>query len=203
MYKIKEEFTTEIEIKKSIFISYLMRVESEQEAKEYIQKIRKIHPDATHHCYAYIIKEIQRSNDDGEPGNSAGIPILKELIAAHLTSVVCVVVRYFRGIKLGVGGLIRAYSSSAKETISIAKLYQLIKINQYQIIFDYPFIDKIEYLLSNNKILEKKYEEKVSYIYLSLEDYFDKLNELTSGNMIHTFQKEVEIEIEKEYTKKP
>lgn len=203
MYKIKEEFTTEIEIKKSIFISYLMRVESEQEAKEYIQKIRKIHPDATHHCYAYIIKEIQRSNDDGEPGNSAGIPILKELIAAHLTSAVCVVVRYFRGIKLGVGGLIRAYSSSAKETISIAKLYQLIKINQYQIIFDYPFIDKIEYLLSNNKILEKKYEEKVSYIYLSLEDYFDKLNELTSGSMTHTFQKEVEIEIEKEYTKKP
>ncbi len=196
MYKIRAEFTSEIEIKKSKFISYLFPISSEEEAKNHITYLRKLHPNAAHHCYAYVVGEIQRSNDDGEPGNSAGIPILKEIIHSHLTNTLCVVVRYFGGIKLGVGGLIRAYSSSAKEVISHAKLYQLVKINQYQIIFDYPFIDKIEYLLSNTTILEKNYDEKVSYLYLSNEDYFDKLNELTSGTIAYTFQKEVEIEIE-------
>lgn len=199
MYKIKEEFISESEIKKSIFIAYLDRIDSELDAKNYIQKIKKLHPDATHHCYAFIVGEIQRSNDDGEPSNSAGIPILKEINAASLTNTLCVVVRYFRGIKLGVGGLIRAYSSSAKAVIQCATKFELVKIKKYAITFDYAFIDRIEYLLANQKILDKNYEEKVTFTYLSNLDFLDKFNELTSGKIDFQLLDEVEIEIESTY----
>lgn len=175
MYKIKETFTSEIEIKKSTFISYLIPIENEQEAKQQIQEIRKNHPNAAHHCYAYIVGDIQRSNDDKEPGNSAGIPILKELIYSDITNVLCVVVRYFGGIKLGVGGLIRAYSQSAKASLEKCEKYDQVQIKKFEITFQYPFIDKIEYLLKNEMIIDKQYNEAVTYQYLSNTDFQNEL----------------------------
>lgn len=195
MYKIKKTYISEIEIKKSSFISYLIPIENEQDAKNHIQALKKQHPNAAHHCYALIVGEIQRSNDDGEPGNSAGIPILKELIHSELTNVLCVVVRYFGGIKLGVGGLIRAYSKSAKESIEICEKYQQIPIKKFEIRFEYAFIDKIEYLLKAQTILQKSYDEQVTYQYLSNDDFFQTLQEITSGNIQYTFLSEEIMEV--------
>lgn len=183
MYKIRTEHITEIEVKKSKFITYLKRVESEEEAKQYVVHIKKIHPNATHHCYAFIVGEIQRSNDDGEPANTAGIPILKELHAFEMTSIICVVVRYFRGIKLGVGGLIRAYSLSAKTGLESVSKYQLMQIRKNVITFPYQYIDKIEYLLKDVTVVEKEYLEAVTYLYLSNNDFSAELDELSSGTI--------------------
>lgn len=195
MYKIKEEYITEIEIKKSKFITYLKRIESENDAKEYILAIKKLHPNATHHCYAFIVGEIQRSNDDGEPANTAGIPILKELHAFELTDVICVVVRYFRGIKLGVGGLIRAYSSSAKSCLSIIVKYELIEIQKQMIYFEYSYIDKIEYLLHNTTIISKNYEEEVIYTFLSNDDFQADLSEISAGKIKVIYLEKEKLEV--------
>ena len=112
---IKEDGQSEIEIKKSRFICSLKRVTSEEEAKDFIQAIKKEHWKANHHCSAFVIgekNEIQRSSDDGEPSGTAGIPMLEVLKKNELINVIAVVTRYFGGTKLGTGGLIRAYTLS-------------------------------------------------------------------------------------------
>ena len=107
---------TEWEVQKSRFISYVNHIENETQAQDFVNQIRKKHFDATHNCYAYIIGEhsdTQKSNDDGEPSGTAGVPILEVLKKNELSDVVVVVTRYFGGIKLGAGGLIRAYGKTA------------------------------------------------------------------------------------------
>ncbi len=193
-YKIHSKFETTIEIKKSKFISYLIPVSDEKTAKDEINYLKKIHPNANHHCYAMIINDIQRSNDDGEPNSSAGIPILKELQFSNITNVLCVVVRYFGGIKLGVGGLIRAYSQSCKAVLEICDKYALIKIKKHQITFDYKYIDKIEFLLKND-IVDKVFDEKVTFTYLSNNDYLETFNEITSGTINYQFIAENILEV--------
>ena len=115
MYRIKEDHEEQMEIKKSRFITSLHRTESEADAKAFLTAIRRLHPDATHHCYAFIIgehNEIKRSNDDDEPAGTAGVPMLECLDRNHMQDIIAITVRYFGGIKLGAGGLIRAYSKS-------------------------------------------------------------------------------------------
>ena len=107
----------EIIIEKSRFIGYCAPVSSEEEALEFIEKIKKKHYDATHNVFAYVVgldNNIQRYNDDGEPSGTAGVPILEVIKKEDLRNVVIVVTRYFGGIKLGTGGLIRAYTKGAK-----------------------------------------------------------------------------------------
>lgn len=124
-----------LEIKRSEFIGYLLRVESESEARAFIDSIRKQYHDARHVCSAFVIgadREIQRSNDDGEPAGTAGIPMLQALLARRtegrqgqstdLSDICAVVVRYFGGIKLGAGGLVRAYTDAVVETLDTAPL---------------------------------------------------------------------------------
>ncbi|MCH4172557.1 MAG: YigZ family protein [Lactobacillus sp.] len=108
----------ELEIKKSRFITNMARVQSEPEAKTFLEQIKKEHYKATHHCSAYMIgpkDDIQRANDDGEPSGTAGLPMLESLKLMKLQNVIAVTTRYFGGIKLGTGGLIRAYSNSVSE----------------------------------------------------------------------------------------
>ncbi len=116
---------SEVDIKKSKFIGLLKSVTTEQEAFDFLSSVRAEYPDATHHCFAFIIgsgaKKISRSNDAGEPLNSAGKPILSAIESSDLDNVICVVVRYFGGIKLGVGGLIRAYGQTARECVQKAE----------------------------------------------------------------------------------
>ena len=105
MYRIKEDHEEQMEIKKSRFITYLHRTESEADAKAFLTAIRRLHPDATHHCYAFIIgehNEIKRSNDDGEPAGTAGVPMLECLDRNHMQDIIAITVRYFGGIKIGI-----------------------------------------------------------------------------------------------------
>ena len=144
-----------IEIKKSKFICHLFRIENEEQAKEYIAKIKKEHYKANHNCSAYMLGEnfeIQRSSDDGEPSGTAGVPMLEVLKKNQLQNTLAIVTRYFGGIKLGAGGLIRAYSTSVSEALKEignvqGKLQQILDI-----IIDYPQLGKLQNYLENEQI---------------------------------------------------
>src|SRR5699024_1453395 len=119
-FTVKKEGSAEVMIKKSQFIGYVKRVETEEDAQAFIQSIKKKHHDATHNCSAYMVGEhdqIQKANDDGEPSGTAGVPILEVLKKKGLKDTAVVVTRYFGGIKLGAGGLIRAYGGTTSEAI--------------------------------------------------------------------------------------
>lgn len=152
-YTIKHDGDYEIVIKKSSFICHLRRIESEDEAKEYIQQIKKEHWKANHNCVAYVLgdnQEIQRSSDDGEPSGTAGVPMLEVLKVKELRNVLAVVTRYFGGTKLGAGGLIRAYSSSVAEAIEHIGLVEGKLQQEMMITVDYSNHGKVEHFLTNH-----------------------------------------------------
>ena len=131
----------QIEIKKSKFICHLFRIENEEQAKEYIAKIKKEHYKANHNCSAYMLGEnfeIQRSSDDGEPSGTAGVPMLEVLKKNQLQNTLAIVTRYLGGIKLGAGGLIRAYSTSVSEALKEIGIVQGKLQQILDIIIDYP-----------------------------------------------------------------
>jgi uncharacterized YigZ family protein len=146
-YTIKEYGESELIIQKSRFIGYAKRVNTEKEAQDFIQMIKKKHYDATHNCSAYLIgdyDEIQKANDDGEPGGTAGVPILEVIKKKELKYTVIVVTRYFGGIKLGAGGLIRAYSSAASQVIAETGIIERKLVQEYLIEVEYTFLGKIQ-----------------------------------------------------------
>lgn len=199
MYRLKEESNHTLEIEKSKFITYLKRVFSEAEAKEYIIAIQKLHPNATHHCYAFLIgehNEIQRSNDNGEPSGTAGVPMLESLKKNHMQDIVAVTVRYFGGIKLGAGGLIRAYSKSVSQALSNAAITQKVAMKQYQLSFTYDMIGKLEYFFNehNITIIDKIYDVEVCFIYRTNQDIVKDIAEITSGKYMPIFLKDEIVE---------
>lgn len=201
MPRIKEETIHEIVIEKSRFITYLNRAMNEEEAKNYILKIKKLHPDATHHCSAFIYgnhSEYQRSSDDGEPSGTAGVPMLESLKKNQMQDCVAVVVRYFGGIKLGAGGLIRAYSKSVSQAIVQSKLTEIKVMKKYQCIFAYDCIGIFDYYFTSHNIttVEKRYEEDVTYTYLCENDMTETLMELSKGKVNNQFIEECRIEVE-------
>lgn len=134
-------------IKKSRFIGYATPVASEEEALAFIQQIQKQHWDATHNCYAYVFgphQEIQKSNDDGEPSGTAGKPILEVIKKEDLRNVAVVVTRYFGGIMLGAGGLIRAYSQTAAAGLHAAGIVTRKLFQEISIAIDYTWLGKVE-----------------------------------------------------------
>lgn len=146
MKSIISEQITEIEVKKSRFICYIQNVNSIDEAKLYINKIKLAHPSANHHCSAYRVGIVERANDDGEPSLTAGMPILNVLKHNELADVCAVVVRYFGGIKLGAGGLVRAYTDSVVQGLNEAKLANLVAGFRFEMKGNYKHIDKINYI---------------------------------------------------------
>lgn len=192
----------EFEIEKSRFICYLNRAFNEEEAKAYILRIKKLHPNATHHCSAFLIgehSELQRSNDDGEPSGTAGVPMLESLRMNKMNDVVAVVVRYFGGIKLGAGGLIRAYSKSVSEAIKLAPLTDKFLTYKYSLTFSYDLIGKLDYFLAHHdtEILNKEYDERVTYLYRSRsDDLNDAIQEIASGSAVIIFLGEEIVEQE-------
>lgn len=185
---LKNETSHEIVINKSRFICYVNRIDDEQSAKDYILSIRKLHPDASTIAYAYIAgenNELQRSNDGGEPSGTAGVPMLECLKNSHVQNICAVTVRYFGGIKLGAGGLIRAFSKSVSETLKIAPKLKTVTVYRYQITFEYDLIGRIDYFLKEKaEILDKCYEEKVSYIFQTEEtDIPKEISELGKGKI--------------------
>ena len=154
-YTISQDGQNQIEIKKSKFICHLFRIDNEEQAREYINQIKKEHYKANHNCSAYLLGEnfeIQRSSDDGEPSGTAGVPILEVLKKNELQNTLAIVTRYFGGIKLGAGGLIRAYSTSVSEALDKigmveGKLQQILAIT-----ISYPQLGKLQNYLENEQI---------------------------------------------------
>ncbi|MEN8839274.1 MAG: YigZ family protein [Flavobacteriales bacterium] len=142
--------------KGSKFFGYAFEVANEEEVKKRLAEIREKHSDARHHCYAYRLglgnEERYRANDDGEPTNSAGKPIYGQLLSAEVTNVLVVVVRYFGGVKLGVGGLISAYKITTKETLDQTKIIEKEELNYYQINFEYPQMSEVMSFVKLNRL---------------------------------------------------
>lgn len=132
--------------KSSKFITYAYHVESEQQVKEILDGLHKRYYDATHHCYAYRIGwtgEQFRANDDGEPSGTAGRPILGQLVSAGVTNIFVVVIRYFGGTKLGVGGLVTAYKESTQAVLEVAKIEERTIDACFEITFDYIVMNDV------------------------------------------------------------
>ncbi|KAF1295768.1 YigZ family protein [Enterococcus sp. JM4C] len=166
---IKENYQTEIEIKKSRFICFLKRIETEEQAKSFIQEIKKEHWKANHNCSAFVLGEnqaIQRSSDDGEPSGTAGVPMLEVLKKNQVMNVAAVVTRYFGGTKLGAGGLIRAYSGAVAQAIAEIGLVRGVLQQEVLIHTSYPLLGKVQNFLELNQyvIKETLYTEAITVI---------------------------------------
>lgn len=181
----------EYTINKSKFISFIYYVENEEQVQDILNQLKKEYADSTHICYAYIVDEINKYNDDKEP--VAALPMLNILKGNNLNYVLSVIVRYFGGIKLGVGGLSRAYSNGTKIVIE-NNTKPLIEGYLIDISFDYDKINNIDFLLKDTKIIEKKFEEKINYVFLiscsNYENIKEKLNQISTLNNI-IFKKNV------------
>ncbi|MFZ7131993.1 MAG: YigZ family protein [Eubacteriales bacterium] len=169
---IKEPSNGEIDIRKSQFIVHCFPVQDENEALEQIKKIGKQYYKATHHTFAYVIGkngQLKRFSDDGEPSGTAGKPILKCILQNNLTNILIIVTRYFGGIKLGAGGLVRAYSSAASLGITTAKIIKMQYSTLVKICCEYTLLGKLESYFKSKNILIKdiQYQDKVTiFIYL-------------------------------------
>ncbi|MBR4619013.1 MAG: YigZ family protein [Bacilli bacterium] len=171
MYTIKENISNETEINKSKFITFLYKINNVEDIKTYLNQVKNNYKDATHHCYAYILDANEKMSDDKEPSGTAGSPILNVLKQNKLNRILCIVVRYFGGIKLGAGGLVRAYSNVVKEALKKAEIKELVKGKKVRIEIDYNDIDKLNYILKDNKVIYKEYNDKVIYeVLLKNED---------------------------------
>ena len=176
---IDKKYESIIEIKNSRFISIIYKINSLDDVKKYLDEVKDKYPKATHYCYAYILNNKCKSSDDGEPGGTAGMPILNVLQKNNLNFVLAVVVRYFGGIKLGAGGLVRAYSKSVKFNLNNSNFILLFPSKEVEFSVEYSDSNNIDYLLRNMTILEKKFLDKVyyhAYIDSSLISVLDKYN---------------------------
>ena len=180
---IKEEISQEIVVEKSRFICCMKHVKDEQAFREYLSSIRKKYYDASHVCGAFICGNTKRSNDDGEPAGTAGAPILNVLEKNKLNETCAIVVRYFGGIKLGAGGLIRAYGNAVSQTLHNAILAEDFEYPLYRLCLSYETANKVEYYLRNSTILiDSEYSEHICYIFaLDDEHKIDKILEFTKG----------------------
>ncbi len=169
MFGITEAVMSEIEIKKSRFITHLIPITDEKDAKEKIEQMRKEYPGATHYCYAYILFNEKKCSDDGEPAKTAGQPILNVLEKQHLHYVLALVIRYFGGIKLGAGGLVRAYSNATIDCIKQATIKPLLLKQHIQVSFPYDLEQTILKQYPNFEITHKTYLEQITY-----EGYIDE-----------------------------
>jgi uncharacterized YigZ family protein len=189
-YTVKGYGENEIVIEKSRFICYINRATTEEEAIQFIQQIKKKHWDATHNCSAYIIGEhdqIQKANDDGEPSGTAGVPMLEVLKKKGLKDTVAVVTRYFGGIKLGAGGLIRAYGKAVSEGLKAAGIVERRLARVMHVTIDYTWLGKVENELrsSDYTIKDIHYLENVELeIFVDeteKQTFIDWMTELTNG----------------------
>ena len=188
--RVKNAVEKEIIIEKSRFICYTKMTETEQEAKDFIESIRKKHAFATHNCYAYVVEQgkTARFSDDGEPQGTAGIPMLEVLKNRGLKDTAVVVTRYFGGIKLGAGGLVRAYSSTTSAGLDVAGTEENILSNVFKIKFGYDkyslflkFIEKYK-----QKTLSSDFAEGVEIkiaVPSNTDDFCEKLTDYFLGKV--------------------
>lgn len=208
-FTVKSHGTDEIIIQKSRFIGTVRRVETEEAAQAFIQEMKKKYHDATHNCSAYLIGEndqIQKANDDGEPSGTAGVPILEVLKKQGLKDTAVVVTRYFGGIKLGAGGLIRAYGSTTSQAIQTTGIVKRQLMQGFTVVVDYTLLGKLENSLRNSTYVLKDihYLDKVSfdvYVEAGTEQTFtDWLVDLTNDQLEIIKKDTAYMEIEVEST---
>lgn len=174
---IKNKIINEIIVNKSKFICILCMVNSKEEVKTIIEECKKNYKDATHYCFAYIIDGEMKCFDDGEPSGTAGMPILNVLKNNKLNHVLCLVIRYFGGIKLGAGGLVRAYTNSSTKALEKAQIADLLEGYFIEIEFDYDDVKTIDGILKNIEV-RKEYNEKIKYSFKISKVDFDSIDNL-------------------------
>lgn len=180
-YKTVEKEASDFFIeKKSKFIGYAKPVKTQEDALEFISKIKSKHWDATHNVYAYVLREnnIQRYSDDGEPSGTAGVPVLDVMLKESLVDVCVVATRYFGGILLGAGGLVRAYSHTSKIALDAAGIITMAQCSVMSAEVDYSFYDRLNILLSDFSavILNTSFSDKVCVEFSVKENTVDSLN---------------------------
>ena len=189
-FTVQKCIETFIVIKKSKFISNVSPVNSQEEAEDFIETIRKKYWNATHNVYAYTIgmnDDVQKFSDDGEPSGTAGKPVLEVLKSKEVKNAVVVVTRYFGGILLGAGGLVRAYSDSAARGLKEARVIKRIKCDEFEVISDYSLLGKLQWEIKQRSLIvsDTTFAEKVSLRVCVPLDYNLDFNELilniTSG----------------------
>ena len=161
---IEAEAVGEIVEKKSKFIANIFPIENEEQAMKFLNGIKKQHRDAKHHVFVYrIVNGNERASDDGEPSGTAGFPILDILRGMELQNVLVVVTRYFGGILLGTGGLVKAYTDSTKEALKNMKTKEMILKVEYMIEIPYAYYDKIQHLcrVNNYQIVNSNYSDLI------------------------------------------
>jgi uncharacterized YigZ family protein len=190
MYTIKSPVTFEQTINKSRFICYLFPVKDVSEANVILSRIRKKHYDATHNCYSYIIgtnPPTAKSSDDGEPSQTAGLPIFEVLKKNELTNVLAIVTRYFGGIKLGAGGLIRAYGSSVAEAVKLAEIVKIERKVPGEFITDYGYVEVVQRILGD-WISDRTFADRIIFKAEIPETEFERvkreLTEATKGTIV-------------------
>ncbi|MGY3715242.1 YigZ family protein [Sutcliffiella cohnii] len=194
-YTVKEYGEHEISIQKSRFIAYINRATTVEEAETFIQDIKKKHWNATHNCSAYLIGEndqFQKANDDGEPSGTAGVPMLEVLKKKGLKDTVVVVTRYFGGIKLGAGGLVRAYGKAVSEGLTSIGIVERKLMRIMHTTIDYTLLGKVENELRQSpyKLKEINYRENVEVVVFVEENHVNQfiewMVELTNGKSVNS-----------------
>lgn len=172
---ISNEYTTII--KNSKFICLIYPIESISDVETYLEGAKRIYPNATHYCYAYILNTIRRESDDGEPSGTAGIPMIQVLEKNNLNQVLCIVIRYFGKIKLGANGLIRAYTKCVTACLE-NHIITLSKGLLIELTFPYSAVKNVDYLLQSSKILKKEFNNLITYRVLITEEILNKLKNI-------------------------
>ncbi len=185
-----EVFQCEMEIKKSIFITHIIPIASEEEAMERLSELRKKYKDATHNCFAWRIgteRVLEKSSDDGEPQGTAGHPMLHVLQMKELTNVLAVVTRYFGGIKLGAGGLTRAYSGALSDAVKAAPIVTYTPYEKYMLTLHYTAIGGFENYVKDKdiRVEDRAFAADVTITFLALpseaKTHLQFFTDLTGG----------------------
>ncbi len=166
MYTIQNTLEYELIVKNSRFIALLHPIIKEEQVKDLLANAKAKYPKATHYTYAWRVGVKEKSSDDKEPSGTAGIPILNVLQKQEMTNILVIIVRYFGGIKLGAGGLIRAYSTTCKEALKHSTILKLVPAKKVIITTNYNKIKELNHLLQNENILEKNFAEEIFYTVL-------------------------------------
>ena len=166
---IKQDVSEILEIKKSKFIGYAFFCADVDEANKYLESVRLEHKKATHVCYAYVVNSNEKASDDGEPQGTAGIPILEIIKKRKLTNVLIIVVRYFGGIKLGAGGLVRAYGESAGLALNSAATTNLIEATEFSVSLNYGEEGVLNTIKNTEGVINLKFEysDKINVTFLA------------------------------------
>lgn len=209
---IKTAGNHEIDIKKSQFICNIARTETKEEAEAFIEQIKQEHASATHNCYAYVLglkNEVMKQNDNGEPSGTAGAPILNVLEQLELRNVTAVVTRYFGGIKLGAGGLIRAYSNATSQAVNALGVVVRAPQTEVAVTIAYPLQGQLEHFLAEQDItvLETQYTDKVTLtLALNTPEYDEKtslINDFLNAQVTFVKGDEVYHELDYDLANKP